>query len=362
MKDMILLDIETMDFGIESGIYEVALLVIENNKIIEEVHIAEIEDENLIYQGMGMGYKDISEDINKKEKFRDVIEKYNYPIIAHNVSFDRKFLVHYEWLDEDYICYDSIRAIKYEVPGLFSYSLEYLVSFYDIELSVTHQALDDVKMLHNIITKVQPQNWIPLYTRKPREIIEKIKTISNVDGNSNIFENKRIVFTGTSMYPRVLMKELATKCGGTITGSVSSKTDFLVCGEEPGSKLEKAQALGITVKTDESFLDDISNELDLTDAKITYTSSSNSNNQSSYEPIPEVEGKIVNIGLMPHKTQLKVEKILHEMKVKDVNKGTNSYKVDLIIHSEKEYKVLEKAKSMQTPTMSLAKFNRKILQ
>ncbi len=73
MKDMILLDIETMDFGIESGIYEVALLVIENNRIIEEVHIAEIEDENLIYQGMGMGYKDISKDINKIEKFRGEI-------------------------------------------------------------------------------------------------------------------------------------------------------------------------------------------------------------------------------------------------------------------------------------------------
>ena len=42
--------------------------------------------------------------------------------------------------------------------------------------------------------------------------------------------------------------------GGKVTGSVSRQTDFVVVGENPGSKLERAQALGINLLTEEEFL------------------------------------------------------------------------------------------------------------
>jgi hypothetical protein len=135
VQNMILLDIETMDFGVESGIYEVVLTK----------HIAEIEDQTLIHLGMGKGYADISGDASKREQFRNIINTYNFSVVAHNVPFDRKFLVHYGWLDEDHECYDSLRAIKYANPDLFSYSLKYLLSFYNIERPLTHVALDDGK-------------------------------------------------------------------------------------------------------------------------------------------------------------------------------------------------------------------------
>ena len=43
------------------------------------------------------------------------------------------------------------------------------------------------------------------------------------------------------------MKDLIEKMGGKVTGSVSSKTDYVVVGENPGSKYEKAISLGIEI-------------------------------------------------------------------------------------------------------------------
>lgn len=67
---------------------------------------------------------------------------------------------------------------------------------------------------------------------------------------------KTLVITGTlPTLKREEAKELIQKAGGKVTNSVSAKTDYLVVGEEAGSKLEKAQALGITQLSETQFLD-----------------------------------------------------------------------------------------------------------
>lgn len=64
---------------------------------------------------------------------------------------------------------------------------------------------------------------------------------------------KTILFTGTLPLPRARAQALAEAAGAIPVGGVSRKLDYLVAGEKPGSKLDKARALGITVLDGEGF-------------------------------------------------------------------------------------------------------------
>jgi DNA ligase (NAD+) len=70
----------------------------------------------------------------------------------------------------------------------------------------------------------------------------------------NPFNGKTFVFTGTlTTLTRDEAKERVEALGAKASGSVSKKTDFVVAGEEAGSKLDKAQSLGVRVLTEEEF-------------------------------------------------------------------------------------------------------------
>ena len=73
--------------------------------------------------------------------------------------------------------------------------------------------------------------------------------------SEHVFYGKTFVLTGTlHSYTRVRMGELIKERGGKVSGSVSKKTDYLVYGDSPGSKLEKAQKLGVDTLTEEEAL------------------------------------------------------------------------------------------------------------
>ena len=66
--------------------------------------------------------------------------------------------------------------------------------------------------------------------------------------NDNPFSSKSIVITGSfSTIARSQLKEELIRVGARVSSSVSSKTDYLVVGDKPGSKLSKANELGIQI-------------------------------------------------------------------------------------------------------------------
>lgn len=73
-------------------------------------------------------------------------------------------------------------------------------------------------------------------------------------GRSRPLLGKVFVLTGKlESYTREELKELLTSMGAKVTGSVSSRTDYLVVGEEPGSKYTKAQELGIPILSEKDL-------------------------------------------------------------------------------------------------------------
>ncbi|AUM62365.1 NAD-dependent DNA ligase LigA [Spiroplasma monobiae] len=73
--------------------------------------------------------------------------------------------------------------------------------------------------------------------------------------NNDKITMKSFVITGTLSKPRNYFKDLLEEFGAKVIDTVSKKTDFLLAGKEAGSKLEKAEKLGIKILSEDDFLE-----------------------------------------------------------------------------------------------------------
>ena len=107
---------------------------------------------------------------------------------------------------------------------------------------------------------------VAAYFRVPRnrEVIEKLRSggvqlqqeASDVTTGPQPLEGLTFVVTGTlASFPRREAENRIKSLGGSVTSSVTRKTDYLVVGESPGSKLEAAQRLGTEVLEEAAFLE-----------------------------------------------------------------------------------------------------------
>ena len=113
-------------------------------------------------------------------------------------------------------------------------------------------AIDEVGdiVAHSIIQYFSDKNNLIVINR----CFEFGVVFSQVIQSSNILTNKTFVITGTlPSMSRQEAKDIITDNGGKVNSSISKNTDFLLCGENPGSKSNKALNLGIDIIDEDTF-------------------------------------------------------------------------------------------------------------
>lgn len=366
MDNYILVDIETGSFEVESGIYEVALMVVENGQPIEKLHFGDVEDRNLIGSGYGSGYYECSENKGFIKVFNEVLNKYKYPLIAHNGSFDRKFLTYYGWINEDYPFYDSIRAIKLSNTKLFSYSMSHLIDYLGIKKEQKHNAMDDVDLLFEILNSFKPNIWLPIGEQVRRNRERSGKTIDftkySFDVVKDIFENKTIVFTGKGFYERKYLAQLAIKCGAVVENGVTKRTNILVVGDGAGSKLEKAKDLGCEIMDMYDFYEMV-NGIELEHVYSTENEFSKHESIKIIEKVDFIADKKITLFPMRESLTNKVSEIVKKYGGLPL-KGLRLKETDLLVYepyAEDMYTV-QKARDKGIDTMTLGEFNKLLIE
>ena len=105
------------------------------------------------------------------------------------------------------------------------------------------------KSIYNFINSKKGKNIIDsLIAVGVNPIFEKLQI------TESILTGKNVVITGSiEGYSRTSAKELAEKLGANVQSSISKNTDILIVGEKAGSKLKKAEELGVTIMTADEF-------------------------------------------------------------------------------------------------------------
>ncbi|RUM62943.1 MAG: DNA ligase (NAD(+)) LigA [Sulfurimonas sp.] len=85
---------------------------------------------------------------------------------------------------------------------------------------------------------------------KLQTILEPLEPVKREEAKENPFKGKTVVLTGTMSESRGVIKEMIETLGAKVSGSISKKTDFLIYGEDAGSKYDKAEKLGVKTLTE----------------------------------------------------------------------------------------------------------------
>lgn len=186
--------------------------------------------------------KNLYESINERREI--VLSRFLYALGIHHIGIQKaKLLAQYfgtydhfsatalQLLDKDQK--DQAEEIFFKIESIGKNLTESLEEFYGEE----HNREILQQLLEQVNIKDEP------------------KLVKNTD---TIFNGKTIVFTGKLLkISREEAKKIATSLGAHVAGAVSKKTDFLICGENSGSKMKKAEELGIKILTELEWLSQI---------------------------------------------------------------------------------------------------------
>lgn len=113
----------------------------------------------------------------------------------------------------------------------------------------------------NDIGEVMANSIIEFFMQEQtKDLIEKLKNAGvnmnclEEESDEKRFEGKTFVLTGSlELFTRKEAEDIIEKLGGKTSSSVSKKTDYVLAGEDAGSKLTKAQSLGINIISETDF-------------------------------------------------------------------------------------------------------------
>ncbi len=124
-------------------------------------------------------------------------------------------------------------------------------------------SIDDLSQVNEVGPVIAASVYGYLHSEQGRSVIDGLASVgvklsddivATQQSDGGPLSGKSIVVTGTLVrYTRESIEARITALGGRAASSVSSKTDFLVAGEKAGSKLEKAQSLGVEILTEDQF-------------------------------------------------------------------------------------------------------------
>ena len=128
----------------------------------------------------------------------------------------------------------------------------------DALMSATIEELEAIRDIGTISAK---SIYDFFASEKNQKLISQLKIFGlrmesdKIEVVTSVFTNKKVVLTGTlSQITRNEAKVILEKLGADVSGSVSKKTDYVIYGESAGSKLDKANDLGVATMNEEDFM------------------------------------------------------------------------------------------------------------
>jgi DNA ligase (NAD+) len=133
---------------------------------------------------------------------------------------------------------------------------EILVEHFSGLKNLMNATLEDLDKIEGVGPSIAESIVQFFHDKENRRIINRLADLGvNIEGSAEkeqeklpqTLAGKTFVITGTLSMERGELERMIKARGGKPTSSVSKKTDYLVLGENPGSKLQKAEELGITI-------------------------------------------------------------------------------------------------------------------
>ena len=145
------------------------------------------------------------------------------------------------------------------IPHVGSHTAEVLVEHFPSMEKLMKASAEELSKVHEIGPKIaqsvsdffRDENNIQLVNRLKAAGVNMKSAIK--DRSKLPLFGKTFVITGTLSRPRLEIEDEIKSFGGHVSSSVSKQTDYLLAGNEPGSKYEKAKALGVKIINEEGY-------------------------------------------------------------------------------------------------------------